>query len=234
MRIYEVQPGDTPASIAAQDAHAGCPKCSIDLIAANPHKPTRTHPNGYVTFRELRAGEKLNIPDKWASKEFDALPPSYFAALPFPDGVTPGKRTTGVGETFSPELVAAAKQADAAIAASAGYCDDVARVGTPVNSAVHAFKLAWNATQPDKVPINTGNYESATAEALRRVLGEAFEPCAARRVSVPRAPTPSPVIVTPPSPSKVSTGNMVGYGLLAAGAVGGGIYLFSRRGRKWR
>ena len=94
MRVYEVQVGDSPASIASQDAHAGCPKCSRDLVLANPHKPTRTLPNGYVTFTDLRAGEKLVLPEKWWSAEFEALPPSYFASLPHPDGVTPVKKGT--------------------------------------------------------------------------------------------------------------------------------------------
>lgn len=93
MRVYEVREGDSPASIAAQDAHAGCPKCSRDLVAANPHKETVTHPNGYVTFKELRAGEILNLPDRWFNGELDSMPPEYFAALPFADGVTPGKKT---------------------------------------------------------------------------------------------------------------------------------------------
>lgn len=73
---------------------AGCPKCSVDLVRANPHKPTVTYPNGFLTFRDLRVGEELVLPDKWFSPAFDLFPPAYFAALPHPDGRTPG---TGPG-----------------------------------------------------------------------------------------------------------------------------------------
>ncbi len=89
MRTYVVQAGDSPARIAARDAMAGCPKCSVDLIRANAHKPVIKHPNGFLSFRELRVGETLWLPDKWFSGELDELPPEYFAALPHPDGVTP-------------------------------------------------------------------------------------------------------------------------------------------------
>lgn len=68
---------------------AGCPKCSRDLLAANSHKPTVRHPNGYETFRELRAGEKLNIPEKWRNGDLESRPALYFSALPYHDGVTP-------------------------------------------------------------------------------------------------------------------------------------------------
>jgi hypothetical protein len=219
------------------DAHAGCPKCSRDLIAANPHKPTVTHPNGYVTFRDLHAGEKLIIPDKWASKEFDALPPSYFAALPHPDGVT----RVGIGAPpYSDALVAAANRANAALEAdnNAGldYCVTVSQPGSTVNSAVHAFKLLWNATQGSPVPINTGNFESETAHALQNIIQDArgwWDPCPSRaKVKVPPPPMPAPVII-PPQQKTLSKGDMAGYGLLAAGALGGGVYLLSRRGRKW-
>lgn len=88
MRIYTVQPGDTPARIAARDDMAGCPKCSIDLVRANPHKRTRSFPNGYVTFTELREGERLNLPEKWFDGTLDRMPPSYFASLPDPVGLS--------------------------------------------------------------------------------------------------------------------------------------------------
>lgn len=91
MNEYIVQEGDSPARIAIEKV--GCPKCAIDLIDANPHKETIVYPNGYKTFRSLREGEKLNLPDKWSDGTLDAMPPEYFAALPFADGVTPGKKT---------------------------------------------------------------------------------------------------------------------------------------------
>ena len=90
MRTYVVRPGDSPASIAARDEHAGCPKCAIDLVDANPHKPAQHLANGYRTFKELRVGETLNLPDKWFDGRHDALPPSYFKSLASPDGVTRG------------------------------------------------------------------------------------------------------------------------------------------------
>jgi len=230
VRVYEVQPGDSPASIASQDEMAGCPKCSIDLIRANPHKPTLTYPNGYVTFRELDAGEKLNLPDKWWSKEFDELPKSYFEALPYADGVTPGKKPgVGLAAAYSDALIAAAKRADAVL----GFDDDcaqVARVGSSVNSAVHDFKVAWNAEQTPPVPINTGNYELQTAEAMRLILGEAYAPCPPRTATTtaPRVPTR---IALPPAQKRISAGQVVGVALVGAGAVAGAIYLATGKRR---
>ena len=97
MRPYTVQPGDSPASIAI--AFAGCPKCARDLVKANPAKPTIIYPNGYETFVELAAGERLALPDKWFSGELDALPPSYFEALPSVDGRQASSR---VGHPLTP------------------------------------------------------------------------------------------------------------------------------------
>ncbi len=239
MRLYEVQAGDSPGSIAA--AHAGCPKCSRDLIAANPHKPIRRFPNGYVTFQELRIDEKLNLPDKWWSKEFDELPSSYFAALPNPDGVT------GVGATYTelgpldpvvlaPDtadaplpatLTTAAQGAAAAIAADPNYCASVARVGSVVNTAVHNFKTSWNATQSPLVPINTGNYETQTADALRFVLGTSPAACPTRAY-VPAPHAPPPVLVAAQEQPGLSTGAIAGIALVGAGVLGTVIYLVTR------
>lgn len=343
MREYIVQPGDTPASIAIE--HAGCPKCSIDLVRAAPHKAVVVYPNGYRTFKELRAGEKLTLPEKWFTPEFDALPPAYFAALPHPDGVTPSKlgpRATGVlgdystldsaiahaamltpmdnqafsaavggtstlldrsvreadgstnpgiaayaqathlatgsamqrnldlikaiqagnqptadqariavqndlltaidsarlalgavyGGTSKPAastVLAAAQAAAAAIAADPGYCVSVAHSGTSVNAAVHAFKTAWNAANPSSpVPVGTGTYEQATADALARALGTSAPAACAVRVSVEFG-TP---IIDSPRPQQdqgLSTGAVIGIGLLGAGAVGAALYFATRK-----
>lgn len=61
---------------------AGCPKCTIDLIAANPQKSTIRYPNGFTTFKTLAVGEVLNLPDKWFDGTLDRMPRSYFESLP--------------------------------------------------------------------------------------------------------------------------------------------------------
>jgi hypothetical protein len=194
----------------------------------NAHKETVIYPNGFTTFKTFRAGEKINLPDKWWTKEFDELPPSYFAALPYADGVTRGKPAFGVGAPpYSAEIVAAARQADAALGADDNYCASVARVGSPVNVAVHAFKVAWNATESPKVPINTGNYEIQTGEALYLVLGEAFEPCAARGAATPRSTSVAPLPL-PQHKDEFSTGAIVGTALVGASAVAAAIYLTTK------
>lgn len=360
MKTYVVQPGDTPASIASQPRMAGCPKCAIDLIRANPHKEAVRHPNGFVTFREMRVGEELKLPSKWFDGSLDTRSDLYFKALPHPDGVTPsslglaaasvlgdyaalddavasmsalstmddrafaaavedagaliGRAVTeaagstnqvAVGaakdaqagaywaiqraaemraeldrgdqgmasaarqetqnvlsaaldsartalrsfydqpqvdvqigpvtvDTFPQNVVDTAKRAADAIAADAGYCSSVARAGSPVNSTVHAFKTAWNASQPNLVPINTGNYEQPTADAISKVLGSAPTACGAR---VAPAPAPAPVperIVSVPQKKPLSTAAIAGLSLLGAGAAGGVAYLASRSPKRKR
>lgn len=82
MRQYIVQPGDSPARIAAQ--MAGCPKCAVDLLAANPGKTRAQLGGGYETFASLGVGEVLALPDKWFDGTLDRLPQSYFDGLPAP------------------------------------------------------------------------------------------------------------------------------------------------------
>ena len=336
MRLYEVRPGDSPASIAA--FHAGCPKCAKDLVAANTHKAAVTKPNGFRTFKELRVGEKLNLPDKWFDGSMDRLPASYFASLPHHDGVTKGQHQwgtfAGVGDPASDAVTALAMVNDpmfsagvgpaaalidqsviaadsnpnpgiaayaaathiatnsararntdmaaaiargdqastsqarldiqndlltavdsaglaisamaappslpgnantlqtvaqamaAAIAADPNFCANVAQAGSAVNTAVHAFKTAWNAANPgNPVPVNTGTYDQATAAVLTQVLGTA-PPACAPRVAPPQI-MPPPGVITPPqaqaSSTGLSTGEMVGMGVLGASVIGGFI-----------
>lgn len=84
MRQYVVAAGDSPARIAT--VFAGCPKCAVDLVAANPQKPRVQYANGFTTFTSLRAGELLALPDAWFDGTLDRAPPAYFDALPSADG----------------------------------------------------------------------------------------------------------------------------------------------------
>jgi hypothetical protein len=203
------------------------------LIRANTHKAVTRFPNGYETFKELHVGEELVLPDKWFDGTLDRMPKSYFAALPHPDGITPGKGTLS-GPPYSASLVAVAQQADATLdaedAAGIDYCVSVTRPGSAVNSAVHAFKVAWNAEQSPPVPINTGNYELPTADAMKAALGGrlVWDPCPVR-TSTPTRPQPAtqPVRIAPKS-ERISAGQVVGVALVGAGVVAGAIYLVTK------
>lgn len=352
MRTYVVKPNDSPGSIAAQDSMASCPKCSIELPRVNAHKPTVRHPNGYVTFKDLRVGEVLNLPDEWFDPAREDLPATYYRILPYVDGVTPGSlgdalgdfpeldaavaavaqlaalddtaftRAVGdagtkvdasvaevYGSTQSPDaaakaravkdathwawlrnhdlaaavtsgdratvtrarldiqnslatalgnarlailahypsaapaaassdLQAAAQAAVDALSADPNYCTSVTHPGTPVNAAVHRFKLAWNASQTPKVPIGTGTYEVATTVALAQVHGSAPSACGAnqRPVPAPKPPPPLPAgkqeeTITPPSKKSGagwSLGTVIAGVALAGAAAGGVAYLATR------
>jgi len=347
-RQYVVQPGDSPASIAAKDFMAGCPRCSCELPRVNLHKPTITHPNGLISFKELRIGETINLPDEWFHPARERLPSTYYKILPHHDGVTPGSLgdtlgdfpeldaavsavaqlaakddaafaqsvgdagtkidlavkeaygsnksdaaaqaravgdatrwawnrnrdlaaavaagdratitrarldiqnalSTALGTARSailahypsaapapaaPALLSAAKSAAAALAADPNYCTSVGHPGTPVNAAVHRFKLAWNASQTPKVPVGTGTYEVATTVALAQVLGAAPSACGAggRPVPAPKAPPPekkeAAAAVTAPEeePSGWPWGT-IALGAAVAAAAGGIAWIATR------
>jgi hypothetical protein len=132
---------------------------------------------------------------------------------------------------FPAVVTAAAQAAATAMAADPNYCTAVAQTGSAVNSAIHAFKLAWNASQSPPVPLGTGNYEQATAEVLADVLGGAPLPCDPHptQTQVPPAAHASPV---PVASKGLSAGAVAGLGLLVAGAIGGAVYLSTTRGRR--
>jgi hypothetical protein len=353
VRVYTVRPGDTPAKIASMDEHAGCPKCARDLVLANRHKENVTMPNGFLTFRSLVPGERLWIPDKWSSPEFDRLPPAYFKALPHHDGVTrsslglaaagvlgdfqaldtasskvsalasmpDAQFNTSVGDagtainqaiqeaygsanaaaaasaktaqdgtqwawnrnndlttalasgdvatvkaarldvqnalttalgnarlaleayyapgstqapvsadagsvTPSARLTSAAQTLVAAIGADRGYCASVARSGAAVNGAVHAFKLAWNAEQAPAVPVGTGTYEQATADAVARVLGTSPAACGAGGHTGRAAPyAPIQQASSAARGGGLTPSSILGIGVLAAAGVAGVVFL---------
>jgi len=308
---------------------------------ANPDKSAITRPNGHVTFRDIRVGEILNLPDEWFHPARENLPSTYYKILPHHDGVTRGSLggtlgdspeldpavaavsrlaalddvafTQAVGDagtkidaavkeaygSKSPsaatqaqsvqdatywawlrnrdlaaavaagdratvtrarldiqnalstalgnahlairshapsaapsDLQAAAKAAVAALSADPNYCTSVTHPGTPVNAAVHRFKLAWNTSQTPKVPVGTGTYEVATTVALAQVHGSAPSACGAGQRPVP-APKPPPALkkqeaITTPTedgggfPWKIATG------VVLAAAAGGVAWVATR------
>ena len=219
MREYVVKYGDSPASIAAQDHHAGCPKCAKTLIEANSHLPTVTYPNGFKTFLELHVGQRLLLPDAWFDGTLDAQPQSYFNSLPRHDGVTPG---VGQSHQSAVDVIGAAQAVASAIAADPDYCASVAKAGSAVNKAVHEFKVAWNANSPGSpVPIGTGNLEPEVSAALATALGD-------------KAPAACGQPLQEPEKRGLSTGAVVGIGLLAAVTVGGITFAVTRKPRRRR
>ena len=146
MHTYQVQPGDSPAQIAIH--FAGCPKCAIDLVRANPDKPSVAYPNGFSTFETLRAGETLNLPDKWFNGDLDSRPPIYFQALPYADGVTPstlGDAAAGVLGDYA--ALDAATQRVGALAAldNQSFSNAVGDTGTAINAAIQEAYGSSNA-----------------------------------------------------------------------------------------
>lgn len=178
---YTVKPGDSPATIARD--HAGCPKCSRDLIAANPHKSAVGYGNGYITFESLEVGEKLNLPDKWSSAAFDALPPSYFAALPSADGVTPsrlGALAGGVLSGFSDLETAAAR---IGALASMGDADFASNVGGALDALTSTVAGAPNSQDAGIVRAAVALAQSTQGELVNALAaGDSAAGFAARTV----------------------------------------------------
>jgi hypothetical protein len=123
----------------------------------------------------------------------------------------------GVGADSSDTAVSAltsiASTAASALSADPNYCQSVGRPGSPVNAAVHAFKLAWNSANPSsKLPVGTGNYEQVVADAIASIMGQGIAPAGCGHAApaphvVPQAPAPPAANVTinmPPAPAPIT------------------------------
>jgi hypothetical protein len=146
LRQYVIQSGDSPASIAAQDSMAGCPRCGIELARVNRHKPSIVHPNGFVTFKTLAVGEIINLPDEWFHPARENLPPAYYRILPHADGVTPG--SLGDALVDFPELdTAVSAVAQLAALDDAAFTRAVGDAGTKIDASV--TEVYGSAQSPD-------------------------------------------------------------------------------------
>jgi hypothetical protein len=143
--------------------------------------------------------------------------------------VTIGPVTIDPSVVYPAAVTAAAQAAANAIGANAGYCASVAQAGSAVNSAVHAFKTAWNAANPSSpVPVGTSTYEQATADAINKVIGHAPVACGGAKAAPAPTPAsvPTPLVVPQKAPGIGVAG--LGLGMLGIGVVGGVIYLAAR------
>lgn len=186
-------------------------------------------------IKAMTAGDQASASKARLDIQNDLLTAVASAGLAIQVAPAPGSVLVDIGPaTIDPtNLTAAARAAAAAIGADPNFCASVSQAGSAVNAAVHAFKTAWNAANPgNPVPINTGTYEQATADAIARIVGTAPPACGTRAAPTP-SPIPLPPSVTPPlaqAQSKgPSVGAVVGMGVVGAGVVGGAIYLATRR-----
>jgi hypothetical protein len=247
---YIVQPGDSPARIAARQA--GCPKCAIDLVVANPHKPAVRYPNGFVTFRELRVGERLALPDKWFSGALDRLPRAYFESLPSADGrLGTGAATPTIAHchsfsgTIAVLVVAQGSTPDAALAtvlSSNGFTNYFAG---PVQNQVASIQGVWegasllDTSKPlqDPTGTNAAAFQNVTDGGLAHPKSG---PCAAginpqaiqKQSPPPKAPPPQKLQPPAPAPATSSTSSGLGWGLAALAAGGTIVFVATRKPRR--
>jgi len=102
----------------------------------------------------------------------------------------------GTTPTQPSNVVTAAQNAVNAIQADSNYCSSVKSSGSAVNSAVHAFKEAWNAANPSGQLAINGQFDAATAGAISEALGSTGTPS-----SCGSTPPPPP----PPGPKQTVT-----------------------------
>jgi hypothetical protein len=124
------------------------------------------------------------------------------ACKPRPAWWAPRGQVNCTGATAAPtppqqsgSVSAAAATALAALTNDTNYCTSVGQIGSAVNTAVHNFKLAWNAAHPSNpVPIYTGQYEASVSTALASALGGQTVPsgCAGGAPAPVVAPHPLP------------------------------------------
>ncbi len=186
MRIYVVVAGDSPAGIASRDDMAGCPKCARDMVmhSGNAHKERVVHPNGFVSFKELRIGEQLVLPEKWFEPRFELLPPAYFGSLPYHDGVTPspfGEAAAGVLRDFKALDVAADKLRALTEMGDQAFASNVSDVAEAIDAAVGPALSSSNEA--------AARYAFSAKEAVRAAIpsSKMFAAFAASGISTEKA-----------------------------------------------
>lgn len=223
---------------------AGCPKCAIDLVLANPHKPTVVHPNGFKTFREMTVGERLVLPEKWFDGTLDDRPPAYFAALPYHDGMTPstlGDAAAGVLADYASidaivaQISALPQLNDQEFATTATVLGNmidqaVAQAGSVPQAQQAAAAAEWVRGRALQMAGSIINNDTAAIGAARteiqNVLLTGLDDArgALKTYYAQKTPTPPPHVPTPPpAPTPTPSPEPEPEGLSKADMVGYGL-----------
>ena len=169
MRVYTVQAGDSPASIAAK--LAGCPKCAVDLVAANRARPTIVYPNGYETFVDLTEGDTLALPEKWFDGSLDRAASDYFLRLPSVDGRTGGALAGLPGINAVAQLGLTTANATGATGAAFTFASDTINSALPAGTGTAlATGLAVAGGASHLTPAQITQYGVAAADAIAGVI----------------------------------------------------------------
>lgn len=172
--------GNDPAQVALAQSKLGI--AADGVFGAGTESAVKAFQSAHGLYSDGIVG-----PSTWAALLGTAPP----ASIPAATHVSTAPSSSGGGG-----VQAAAAVAAAALVSDPNYCTSVARSGTPVNSAIHNFKAAWNAANPGQaVPINTGKYEPVVASALSSALGGApVPPGCGGPAAAPMPPmTPMPI-----------------------------------------
>lgn len=138
------------------------------VLLNSGQKATVVHPNGFLSFQELRVGEKLILPEEWFDGTLDTKPRSYFAALPHPDGVTPSR--LGLAAAGILGDYAALDAASAKVGALAAMGDQAFSIAAPdVAAAIDSSVLEVAGTGSPAI------YAVPYAQAVRSATSQALQ-----------------------------------------------------------
>jgi len=178
----------------------------------------------------MTVGERLILPEKWFNGNLDGMPPVYFMALPYPDGVTPstlGDAAAGVLADFA-ELDAIVNQISAlpqlndqefaTTATVLGNMIDqaVSQTGSMPQAQEAAAAAEWVRGRALQMAGSIINNDTATINAERTEIQNvlldgldkarsALQTHYAQTVPVPPKPHVSPPAPPPPAPSPPPT-----------------------------
>ena len=180
-------------------------------ITATPITITGGDGDEYTETTGIGDGSATGLPGNTITGGFGTVPEFPDAPvvnMPPPPVVSAAASPVVTTDTLATVAAAAAT----ALTADPNHCTSVGHAGSAVNTAVHAFKQAWNAANSgSKLPVGTGQYEASVAAALTSLLGtgvapDGCGPTPTKHAAPPPPPPPAAVAVVAPASGVVPGG----------------------------